>query len=230
MKFLLSLDDYSPCPNTNNLFWANKLIEKFPDIKIDLFVSAGYCRLKDKYPYYLYRHLDWVKSTKELPNNYRINLHGLLHRRSIYDFEFHTGIESNNNEWENLNYKQASFLLDGIEKIFNKVDLKYAKVFRPPGFHIGKEAVKLLTDRGYLIAGSEKYYNKYKDIENLKWVSYNWDLITTPQPKENVYAFGHTSDWTNNYLNEDKYNKIVEILNNNKYEFSFIEELYGLRM
>lgn len=229
MKFLLSLDDYSPHPKTNNLYWANKLVEKFPDIKIDLFVSAGYCRLKDEYPYYLYRHLDWVEQVKKLPGNYRINLHGLLHRRSKKDFEWHTGIESNNNEWENLTYKQATFLLDSIENIFNKVELKFSKVFRAPGWHIGEEAVKLLSDRNYIIAGNEKYYKKYKNVPKIKWTTYNWDLIEEP-PKNDIYAFGHTSDWTNNYLNEDKYNKIVEVLSKGKYEFYFIEELYGLRV
>src|SRR5574337_1326894 len=229
MKFLLSLDDYSPHPKTNNLYWANKLIEKFPDIKIDLFVPAGYCRLNDKYPYYLYRHQEWVDIAKQLPNNYRINLHGLLHRRSQMDFAFHTGIESNNNEWENLTYKQAEFLLNSIENIFNKVDLKHARVFRPPGFHIGAASVKLLTDKGYIIAGDERYYRKYKNIPNVKWVSCNWDLISK-MPKDNVYAYGHTSNWTNNYFDEKMYNKVADILSNNKYEFYFIEEEYGLRV
>ena len=223
MKFALSLDDYCPRPNTNNLYWANKLVEKFPDIKIDLFVPAAYCRLNDQKPYLLTEYIDWVEQLKSLPKNYKINLHGLYHRRSKRDFEWHDGIESNNNEWENLTYKQAAFLLDSIEDIFNKIDLKHAKVFRPPGFHINAASVKLLTDRNYIIAGNEKYYRKYKDIPNLKWAHCNWDLITE-LPKNDVYAFGHTSDWTNNYLNEDKYNKIVEVLNNNNYEFCFIED------
>lgn len=223
-KFALSLDDYSPHPKANNLYWANKLIEAVPNIKIDLFVPAAYCRLGDKISYNLNDHVEWTDRLKDLPKNYRINLHGLYHRRSKKDYNFHEGIESNNNEWENLKYQQARVILEKIEKIFFQRNLNYAKVFRPPGWHIGKEAVKLLIDKGYVIAGDKRYYDKYKDIQGLKWVVCNWDLLTAP-PKGDIVAYGHTSDWTTNYFNEARYNTVMSVLNNNKYEFRFIEDM-----
>jgi len=223
-KFSLSLDDYSPKPGTNDLTWANKLIEFYPDIKIDLFVPAAYARLGEK-QHYLHLEQNWIDETKNLPvSNYRINLHGLYHRRSKKDFPWHTGIESNNNEWENLTYQQADNLLNKVEEEFEKIGLKHTHVFRSPGWHIGIEAVKLLIDRGYTIAGDDRYYQKYKSLPKLKWFSYNWDLLTEPLQGD-IVAYGHSSDWNKNHLNEGNYHKIMKVLEKQEYEFRFIEEM-----
>lgn len=228
-KFNLSLDDMSPHPkaglNFESVKWCDKIIEKYPDFKVNLFVPAAYGRLGE--PHYNVssdNHHEWVEKLNALSANYRINPHGYKHRRSRKDWDFHKGIESNNNEWENLTYAQAGMLLDNIEEDFEWVKIKYTKTFRPPGWHIGREAAKLLVDRGYKIAGNNVYYEKLKDIPNIKWVSYNWDLLTAP-PNENVIAYGHTSNWTTNYLNEERYNTIINFLNNKEFEFCFIEDM-----
>jgi hypothetical protein len=223
-SFTLTLDDFSPRPGTNDLAWCNKLIEKHPNIKIDLFVPAAYCRLGEK-PHYLSDYPDWIEKTKNLPKNYKINLHGMFHRRSRKDFIWHTGTVSNNNEWENLTYKQANVLLKMIVKEFDKIGIKYSRVFRAPGWHIGKDAIRLLTDKGYVIAGNEHYYQKYKSkVSNMRYISYNWDLTKTCSVEGDVVGFGHTSNWTDNYINEKRYKLIVDLLESDKFEFMFIED------
>ena len=228
-KFNLSLDDYSPHKATRDLTWANKLIEQYPNIKIDLFIPAAFCRLQegrliDYGPNYLSKNLDWVEEVKQLKPNYNICLHGFYHRRSKKDYAWNKSYEeSNNDEFRYLVYRQAEVLLNRIEEEFDKVGLKYKKVFRPPAWKISSEAVKLLKDRGYMIAGS-KEWEKSNSEAKVKWISYNWDLLTKP-PEGDVVAYGHTSNWTTNYMNEERYNTIMNFLKDKQFDFRFIEEM-----
>ena len=59
----------------------------------------------------------------------------------------------------------------------------------------------------------------------MKWVSYNWDMTKECKVTGDVIAYGHTSNWTNNYINEDRFNLIIDLLESDKFEFKFIEEL-----
>lgn len=221
--FNLSLDDYSPHEKAGkyheSIYWCNKLIEKHPNIKIDLFVPAAYRRLGEK-AHYLRNNLDWVEQVKQLPTkNYNICLHGFYHSR--IDGK---NPQSNNNELELLTYNETKTILDVIDEEFIAVGLKYKKIIRPPGFHIGEEAVKVFTDSGFIVAGDTKYYEKRKHIKNIKWISYNWDL-TLPPPINDIIAYGHTSNWTQNYFNEDKYNLVLKLLSQREFEFKFIDEI-----
>ncbi len=228
--FSLSLDDVCPHPEcdifSGSIDWCDKLIHRWPDIKIDLFVPFAYARLKDKDPFYLHNYVNWLKCINKLPDNYKINLHGFFHRRSKTDYKWHQGIESNNNEWEKLTYAQAELLLNRMEKGFKKSGMKFFKVFRPPGWHIGVEAARLLKNRGYVIAGNKTYYKKIRNmVEGVKYIPYNWDMTTPCKIKGDVVAFGHTSNWTNNYMDELRYNLIMDLLDSDKFDFKFIEEL-----
>jgi hypothetical protein len=228
IKFSLSLDDHSPHPragfNFESVEWCNKLIKQFPNLKINLFVPAAYCRLGEK-PCFLSNYTDWVKKVNDLPkNNYSINFHGLYHRRVDGKHQ-----NSNNDEFMHLNESDANTIINAMIKEFDLVGLKYRKVFRPPGWRISTSATKVLTNRGFVIAGNDIYYKLHKDsVSNLKWVSYNWDLVEECKIKKgNVIAYGHTSDWTNNYMNKKRYNLIKELLESKEFEFVFIENLVG---
>lgn len=226
-RFLLSLDDYSPKDGTNDLTWCDKLIERFPEVKIDLFVPAAFARINDRSPFYLSGHLDWVNKVKNLKKNYKINPHGFFHRRTKRDWAEHRGIESNNNEWENLTYKQAVDILSKMEEEFNKVGLECTKILRPSGWHLSREAAKALKDCGYIIAGNDKYYNLYKDISGLKWISYNWDLLGPYPINGDIFAYGHVSDWNKNFFSKDKYELVSKVLESANFEFVFLEETRG---
>lgn len=226
-RFNLSLDDYSPHPNAGlhheSIAWCERLIEKYGYVKINLFIPAAYCRLNEN-PRYLSQFQEWVDYVARLPEeHYRINLHGLFHRR--IDGK---NPDSNNDEFQFLKGTWTTNVITMMINEFDKVGLKYHKTFRPPGWKISHEAAQELTDKGFIIAGDDKYYSLYKDkIENLKWASYNWDM-TKPYvwgKDPDVIAFGHTSNWTNNYLNKDRFELIDGVLRNDTYKFVFIEDL-----
>lgn len=225
-KFSIGFDDFSPRSGTNDLTWCNRLIDSHPDIKIDLFVPAAFARPGDRKPYFLRDHADWVNQVSKLPKNYKINLHSYHHRRSKNDFKWHRGPPSANNEWENISYDEAKKLLDLIEHEFKIVGLEHSKTFRPAGWHIGTQAVKLLSDRGYTIAGDNRYFKKNKGkIQNMRWVQYNWDLIGPAPTGTDIIAYGHSSTWNKNYINEANYNVIMNVLKREDFEFAFIEDI-----
>jgi len=222
--FNISLDDACPKKECNPfpevIFWCNKLIEKYPNIKIDFFTSAAYCRLGED-PYFLTNYLDWVKQANELPQkNYRFNAHSYFHRRISVKFG-----NSNNNEVEKTSEQETKILIQHMIGEFNRSNFKYEKVFRAPGFHIGIAAAKVLTDFGFIIAGNEKYYNLLKDVPKLKYLVYNWDMNDDCNLNKDIFAVGHTSNWTSNYFNEKIYNRVLKVLESREFEFKFLSEV-----
>ena len=198
--------------------WCDKLIEAYPTIKINLFVPAAYCRLGEE-PCYLTANRDWVEKLKALPNNYRINLHGYKHRRTDGKHP-----NSNNDEFQYLNLEQAGKTIQAMVHEFEATSLNYTMTFRPPGWKISKDACKKLVEWGFdCIAGAKEWENAKGDAK-IKWISYNWDLLTPP-PDGDVIAYGHTSNWTTNFMNEERYNTIMNFLKDKHFEFVFIEDM-----
>lgn len=237
-KFNLSLDDMSPHPKAGIKFesieWCEKLIADYPQLKINLFVPAAYCRLGEQ-SHKLSEHMDWVKKLRQLSDtNYRINMHGLYHRRISPKHG-----NSNNDEWQFLEFKSASILAAGMfgeftaagligTKISDYMDPKFRPTFRPPGWKISKGSVYALQNYGVnCFAGSKEYYKKVKDAmrPGTKWVSYNWDLTGPCNVKGDVVAYGHTSSWTNNYMDETRYKLVKNLLDSRTFDFRFIEEM-----
>lgn len=233
ITFNLSLDDFSPHPRAGldmkSIGWCNKLIDKYPGIRIDLFVPAAYCRLGED-PCRLTVSSKWAYKVKDLPDNYCINLHGMFHRRSAIDYKFHKKAASNNDEFQFLNNDQLGVLLNSIEKEFKDSGIKHSNILRPPGWKISKSATLGLISRGYKIAGNSEYFNNLsKIIPNLNkhWINYNWDMIKPCIISSgDVVAYGHTSDWTNNYMNEGRYNLVLDFLDKHEeVDFKFIGDL-----
>lgn len=219
--FTLTLDDYSPRKGTNNLYWADKLIENYPNIKINLFVSAAYCRLGEE-PQYLSKHSDWVTQANNLPENYRICMHGMFHRRTEPG---HT--KSNNDEFQFLDSLAAKEKVEKMVNEFEASGINYSRTFRAPGWKISKEAVIALQKYARItcFAGSEEYWKKVKDVLKAKWINYNWDMTGPCAVKENIVAIGHTSNWTNNYMNEERYRLIMQLLKKKQFGFRFVEDM-----
>lgn len=224
MIFNLSLDDMSPHPHAGlgfeSIGWCDKLIEQWPDIKINLFVPAAYKRLGEK-AYPLSECPAWIKKTKALPSNYSIGLHGYTHCR-INDPKH---VSSNNDEFQFLDETRTELTINKMISEFDRAGLKYNKIFRPPGWKISRSACKTLSKMGFVIAGDEDYRNRYKNISGLRWISYNYDLNGPCNITGDIMAYGHTSDWTSNYMNKKAYEYIVNILNQNDYDFKFLEEM-----
>lgn len=222
-RFNLSLDDYSPRNGTNDISWCFNLIKKYPDIKINLFVPAAYCRLGEV-PHYLSKNLEWVEYVNKLPKeNFRINFHGLYHRRTGDPKHYN----SNNDEFQFLNTEQAEKIVSRMINEFDIAGIEYKKIFRPPGWRISESAARVLTKKGFIIAGNKQYYKVIsKKIKDVKWVSYNWDLTGPCNNLKDIIAYGHTSNWTNNYMDEDRFKLIDEALSKEDFEYVFMEELF----
>lgn len=223
-KFNLSLDDFSPHPkaglNFESIVWCDKLIKKYPGIKINLFVPAAYCRIGEE-PCYLTANPEWVKMVKALPDNYRINLHGLFHRRTDGKHPV-----SNNDEFQYLSGAWVDSYIDTMMTEFKNAGLEYEKTFRPPGWKISLGSAKVLTSKGFIIAGNGVYHKLMKGkVKNLRWVSYNWDMTGVCKLPGNVVAYGHTSEWTNNYMDEARFMLLDRLLKSEPFDFRFIEEL-----
>ena len=221
-KFNLSLDDMSPHPraglNFESIKWCNKIIEKYPDFKINLFVPGAYCRLGEN-PYYLVGQHEWLDGVKKLPVNYRINFHGYHHRRVDNKHP-----NSNNDEFQYLNEKHADNVITLMLNEFDLAGLNYTLTFRPPGWKISKDAVKQLAYWGFTCLAGSKEWEKNKGDTKIKWINYNWDLLAKP-PEGNIVAYGHTSNWTTNFMNEERYNTIINFLQDKQFEFVYIEDM-----
>lgn len=223
-EFNLSLDDMSPHEKAGlhfeSIYWCNKLIEKFPDFKVNLFVPAAYCRLGEE-PCFLTKNPDWIDKVNSLPDNYRINLHGYYHRRVSKKYG-----NSNNDEWQYLKYDQALDVGKNMIEEFEKAGLKYHPTFRPPGWKISGPACQALEKLGVTcFAGNSKYQIKNENFYTAKWVNYDWDMVSPYSGSGRVLAYGHTSSWTNNYFDETRYNLVLDVLNSNDFEFRFLEDI-----
>lgn len=219
--FNLSLDDFSPHPkaglNFESIEWCERLIKKWPEIKINLFVPAAFARLGES-PYYLSSNTKWCEKVRLLSKkNYSIGLHGYYHRNDKK--------HSNNDEFQFLNRQETISKLQNIKEEFMNANISFNKIFRPPAWKSSKSACEILSEGNFVIAGNDEYYNKHKQIPKMRWVSYNWDLNGPCKEKRNVFAYGHTSNWTTNYFCEKTYNFVVDLLSSDDFKFKFLEEV-----
>lgn len=222
--FNLSLDDQTPYKTAGLNFeavkWCEKLIAHFPDIKIDLFTSAAYCRLNDREPRFLTQYPDWIKQMNNLSStNFRVGCHGYYHCRFSAKHQ-----NSNNDEFQFLNESEAKVILEHMIKEFDASGLKYNKIFRPPGWKLSQPTAKVLTQMGFKIAGNKKYYDLLNGkVPGMKYIVSNWEMLDECKLTGNVLACGHTSNWCKNFFNEEVYNKVIKLLNTKQFEFKFLD-------
>jgi hypothetical protein len=222
--FNLSLDDQSPHVNAGLDFEAigrcSKLIQRWPCLKIDLFVPAAYMRLGGQ-PHFLTQHIDWVKRMNDLPDsNYRICYHGYYHARQSIKYS-----ASNNDEFQYLNELEARMVSEHMVKEFEMAGLKHCHTFRAPGWKLSASSAKVLTDMGFVIAGNQEYHDLLKDkVPSMRYITSNWDMNDECRLTGDVLAFGHTSNWCSNFLNEKVYDRVVQVLESREFEFRFLED------
>ena len=223
--FSLSLDDCCPHPKCTPfpgvIHLCNKLIKRWPDLKIDFFTSAAYARLNED-PYFLTQYPDWVKQMNDLPSkNFRVNCHSYYHRRLSAKHG-----NSNNNEMEKTSEKESRMLIEHMIGEFKTSGLKFERVFRPPGWHVGISAAKVLTEMGFVIAGNRKYFDLLKDkVPEMRYLITNWELREECILNGDVFAAGHTSNWCDNYFDKKTYDRVVKLLESRQFEFKFLSEL-----
>jgi hypothetical protein len=220
--FSLSLDDQSPYPtaglNFEAIDWCDKLIQRWPGVKIDLFVPAAYSRLTDKEPRFLSNYPDWIKRMNDLPDNYHINYHGYYHKRLSVKHG-----NSNNDEFQYLNRQQALTIVNHMMGEFQVAGLKAHKTFRAPGWKLSVDSANVLTELGFKIAGNKEYYDKLNGkVPGMQYSISNWDLNDDCVLSGDVFACGHTSVWTTNYFNEKALDRVLRLLDLRPFDFYFL--------
>ncbi len=235
MKLNISIDDVSPHPlaSIKVLDRCFDLINEFPDIKFSLFIPVAYWRtIKSNTTTVdaleLNRYPEFCSSIKGLSKqNFEICYHGLFH-----------GIpgQSDNDEFQNLNYSQAIEKLNTMFKIVHDAGLSdtFQPIFRPPAWRMSSMAIKAAKDLGITtLALSPKEYAKkiYGDAETAfdKIVYYNcnppFDVLQAFYPYTEVVY--HACEWDLNYLCKEKTNELKKFINLQQHdiEYCFIREI-----
>ena len=222
-KVNISIDDVSPHPrsSTKVLDRCYELIEVFEDIKFTLFVPIAYWRTKrqevaTREPLVLSNYPDFCEELRNLPKqNFEIGYHGLFH-----------GIpgKTDNDEFMELNYKEACEKFDLMFEIVEKSNLKetFKPIFRPPAWRMSPDTFRECKDTGIEILG---LYDGQEDKKFDKVIYANVMPPVHPlelfEKTEIVY---HACEWDKNYLCESKTKELNEFLKNNNTEFSFMGE------
>jgi len=228
----ISIDDVTPHPqsSTKVLKTCEELISLFPLIKFTLFIPAAYWRTVSQAtekPLFLSDYPDFCDEIRSLsPKNYEIGLHGFYH-----------GIinQSNNDEFRDLNYKDAYKLFELMEEIAKKTNLQFKKIFRPPAWRMSPEAIKAAKDFGIEILalspdkypdGSLDYKNEDKKFKNVVYYNCNppWKNLDLYPKTEIVY---HASEWDKNQLNEKSAESLTALLEpeRDNIKFCFMEDM-----
>ena len=195
MKLILEFDDFHHNKEVNCIDHVIKLISKYPDddIVVNLFsipIYNGVPISKDK---------SWCRDVSDLVKAGKvcIAVHGTNHTQE---------------EFKNIPYPTAYFLLDRSRKEFNEAGIDFVKAFRGPHWGICRAAVDAL-----IVSKYTHIYNhtKYSDLENIfhpeddiTFVHYNWNLKDDFGVYENeltndiIVAHGHTSNVCGNGIQE----------------------------
>ncbi len=235
-KLNISIDDVSPHPlsSTKVLKSCEKIIQRFPDVKISLFVPASYWRtvrqgvitnmpLQIDLPLFK----DFCEEIKNLDDkNFELCYHGFYH-----------GIpgENDNNEFMYFNKKEATDRYNLIFQIIDSAGLKdkFKMVFRPPGWSISKESIQAARELGFkvLALNPEKKYKERSSFEDEKGKDVVYMTAAPPffplevLPKTEIVY--HACEWDKNYLGPELTDNLIKFLEENegKYQFAFIEDL-----
>lgn len=221
MLINISIDDISPHPKMglDCLRNLDSLLNKFPNIKISLFVPTSICRYKfGEKKYCLLDYPKFVEEIKKLPNNFEICYHGHFHGNKVK--------KSNNDEFRYLDATKTQELLNTSYKIFKETGISVKNVFRPPGFWMSQWAFEGCKNFGIktLALNRDKRYRKcynrqHKSFNNVVWVGKNTDYIE---------MFFHAGKDQRNYIGKESVKIIMNTINNYKdIEFVFLEQLNG---
>ena len=227
----ISIDDVSPHPmsSVKVLEQCDKLIERYRDIKFTLFIPISYWRTIGetftRKPLSIDQYPDFCNVLKNLPkDNYELGFHG-----------YHHGIpmKSNNDEFENINYNQATKLFDMMFETVSNAGLQkhFKPLFRPPAWRMSSEAIRAARDKGIkvLALSTDDYAIKTYDSEDKKKQDVVYYDSCPPfkplqQMSKNEIVY-HACQWDKNYLSEEKANELIEFINlHDDPKFCFIQD------
>jgi glycosyltransferase involved in cell wall biosynthesis/predicted deacetylase len=179
----------------NERFWTQifKTKEKFKEIKFTIFTVANWIDRSD-YPSgvlfplrKIYRkrqsyekdifnldqkeYADWINQLNEISKDQTIEyaMHGLYHHNPTLN-------GAHSQEFLNLNNSEFTQTIDQMFEVFKKSGLNFSKGFRPPGWGLNSEKIKLLEENNikYIAASSDfetPIENKLTNAAGLKEVN-----------------------------------------------------------
>jgi len=220
VNLVLEYDDLHFLPPENCMETIDKLVERFPDIKLSFF-SIPYLR---GFP--VYADPEFCDKLRDHISNGNVSLavHGLHH---------------NQEEFKMYSYDQAYAALHMAESIFEEAKLPYRKVFRGPHWGLCDDSVKAMVKRNYThLYSHEDYLELGESYQGkIKVLYYNWNLadeapleegllnklIAKIAPKT-IIAHGHTHDTCSNGIAET-FDKVCSYIENNDVNFKFVHEV-----
>jgi hypothetical protein len=239
-RLSISIDDITPHPksSTRVLDRCFELIEKFPDIKFNLFVPLSYWRTIPsppesicQIPMKISDFPDFCSVIRSLPSkNFEIGMHGYYH-----------GVPgvSNNDEFKSLDFNEAKNKFQQISSEICASNLEniIKPIFRPPAWRMSPEAIRAAYISGIeLLALSPKEYaqqtyaGEHKAFGNYTLYDANppfdnlCEDITSFEKYEVVY---HACEWDKNYLSIEFTRQLENWIQkmSNQLQFSFLSEI-----
>lgn len=179
-KIIFDVDDFSNCKPGIEIIL--KIKEHYPNFKITCFSPSfndtdAYD--KNKIPKQLKK---WSKLLEIFDDWIEICPHGLLHTE---------------HEME-CSYKEATDIIKSCENIFNKLGIKFKKIWKSPYWQTSLDAYKALKDLGYVVAVDKN--ETVPLIDGLQYYQYN-KCISTPfnETEDIIKAHGHVAG---KYIND----------------------------
>ncbi|EKD94213.1 MAG: hypothetical protein ACD_26C00167G0005 [uncultured bacterium] len=263
--FNLNFDDFHPQNDENGDFgdlngevfeYLDKLWTKFPDLKVTMYTTSNWIdkpfkmssifyhikrisQIKPVVPIYLNepfrldKHLDWCEKIKQLVLNGKLEIaiHGYYHHNP--------NLVIHGQEFLDLDYKKSIERITLAERMFNKCQIPFVKIFRPPGWGFNNNTIKVLKDLKYnaiALNSSGSLTHEISVFHGLKNIPQNYSIKNDPkyaliqsEKTGRVFAKGHVvykygKEIVENGLNEKHFNNLMNTLMelNKKYKVKYI--------
>ena len=188
-----------------------RLSKIYPDFKMTCFtipMSKEFFNETNAKHFKIEKYKKWAEIVNSMPF-IEIGIHGFSHTH----FEFDTS------------YEKATKMIEAAESLFDKVGLKYKKLFVAPYWQYSYDALMALKDKGYVVGIDRN--NPIRCPEGLKVHKYNWSFEEPIPKKEKVLGHGHlTSKGVKNSIQQTYGNIVRNIPKEAK--FGFLSELYEI--
>lgn len=167
-EVVLDLDDFQMDSPMQQLIMMK---EHYPDFKVSCFVAPLHKGLLNGQVEEKKLH-EWA----ELINSYdwiEVCPHGLAHMFKEVE----------------VNMATAEKLVWSVEKMFDRIGLKYKKIWKSPHWQTSNAAYKVLRDAGYVVATDR---NQEKPaIPDMKQYRFNWSIDEPIKNRKVLKAHGH---------------------------------------
>ena len=188
-----------------------RLSKIYPDFKMTCFtipMSKLFFSEENSKHFKIEKYKEWAKLINSMPF-IEIGIHGFSHTHNEMD----------------CSYDKAILMIEGAEKLFEQIGLKYKKIFCAPYWQYSYDTMAALKDKGYVVAINRDHPCRYPD--GMKTYKYNWSFEEPLPNKEKVLGHGHlTSQGVNNSI-EQAYGNIIRNIPREA-KFGFLSELYEI--